>query len=79
MTQGVLDYIDHHIVPVGDTAPLSQSESQLHVSSDFCPARPGMEHIPMDKRQTCDSYDERVENLSERKRAVVRRRHGWEL
>lgn len=71
MTLGVIDFIDRVEKPA-----LQQ------VVSDFPPNRKGVlvatQHQPLLERKACDSYEERLKNLSEAKRKQRKEIHGWD-
>mmetsp|Transcript_10073 Transcript_10073/g.17717 ORF Transcript_10073/g.17717 Transcript_10073/m.17717 type:complete len:502 (+) Transcript_10073:195-1700(+) len=80
MVKGVLDFVDNH-APLFDTGDeyLAKSGQMEYASTDLDPVHTKAEYVKIMDRRTCDSYEEKVQNLSEKKRETVRERHGWDL
>ncbi|GBG29996.1 tRNA pseudouridine synthase [Hondaea fermentalgiana] len=92
MARGVIEFIDER-APVKDAStaqlvPFKTTDACVPIPSDFpktIAGKPGRvqksssKHVKLFDRPLCDSYEERVGRMSERKLQDIKDKHGWDL
>jgi len=84
MTKNVLDHLDNKITVSGDDNYWKFSQHRTITECDYSDAcsnsfGKSKEYIKLLNRRKCDTYEEKVKNLSDAKRSKANRIHGWNL
>lgn len=91
MTRGVIDFLDTRAPVVDDDGkkiPFKESLDCVPIPTDFPPAQPrkpgrvakiSAKYVKLFDRPLCDSYEERVMRMSDRRLEQVKKKHGWDL